>query len=235
MLHCGQSGVPNSNTNFPFELQVSQLLQENLIIISSMRSNLRSVKVGDNLPLMENFYKNMQSVFSMLSALPCAIPPLPSQYRIKDDFIRHLSSATIDEAAASSEHNALTTAGSAVPALSTSTSAGTHASTGGMNGNTTHGEQAGMAFPNHPSSIRTSEAGTSMLAGSVGSSSDRNSKDDATALQIHMAPPTVQTCNLGGSGSQAGVLDGVGGVLGASPANALQALPLGQPAPPPER
>ena len=65
-----------------------------------MRSNLRSVKVGDNLPLMEKFYKNMQSIFSMLSALPCAIPPLPSQYRIKDDFIRHLSSTAIDEAAA---------------------------------------------------------------------------------------------------------------------------------------
>ena len=234
-----QTGGGHSTSNFPFELQVSQLLQENIIIISSMRTNLLSVKVADNLPLMENFYKNMQSIFSMLSALPCAMPPLPSQYRINDAFIRHLSTAAADDAAASSSSASSQVSNFSEGASSSAapTGAGPSASepcTNDQSGTFTHGQQAGMAFPNHPSSIRANEVGASILVGSERAGGVAPSEDDATALQISMAPPTVQTGNLAG-GQQSNVFFGVGGVLGASPANALQALPLGQPAPPPDK
>jgi hypothetical protein len=231
--HTRQIGAANSNGNFPFELQVSQLLQENIIIISSMRTNLLSVKVADNLPLMEKFYKNMQSIFSMLSALPCAMPPLPSQYRINDAFIRYLSTGA-DASQTSAPTQIPSTSAAATAALPSSTGPAAVLSntSGGRTGNFTHGQQAGMAFPNHPSSIRAIEAGESMLAGPASTSGGRMSEDDTTALRIAMAPPTVQTGRLG-DGQRSNILDGVGGVLGASPANALQALPLGQPAPPP--
>jgi len=62
---------------FPHELQVSQLLQENMLIVARMRANIQAVQMGENVALMHKFHANMNAVLSMVASLKVNVPPLP--------------------------------------------------------------------------------------------------------------------------------------------------------------
>lgn len=62
---------------FPHELQVSQLLQENMLIVARMRANLQAAQMGENVALMHKFHVNMNAVLSMVASLKVNVPPLP--------------------------------------------------------------------------------------------------------------------------------------------------------------
>jgi len=164
---------------FPHELQVAQLLQENLLCVDAIKANLLSARLSDNVKLMAAFRDNAAAVLCLLSALPVVLPPLPSSARLNESFLPP------------------------------------QAVSGGGAAGTAHGVDAGVAFAHHPSDLLGSRAAKRARG------DDRFAAGTDTAAPLR--PPQL---NL------AATSRGLSLVPGASPANALQALPLGRPSAP---
>jgi hypothetical protein len=178
----GSSAACAAAPSFPFALPVAQLLQANQLVVERLRHHLLAVQLHRNPPLMAEFEQNTAAVFSMLSSLPCQLPPLPPSCRL--NLPPRPRDSTSTSGSGSSTSSAVTLRLDPPP---------------GAPG-ATHGLQAGVAFPLHPSSA---------LAPPVGA---------------HAPPRPTDATGLGvGSAAEARH------VPVASPAHSLQALPLGQP------
>ena len=172
----GEKVAGQQQATFPFELQVAQLLQDNVVIIECMRANMKTVQFSENQPLMEGFYRNTQTIFSLLTALPCNMPPLPPQCRVDETFLGGIKAQE-----------------------------GASVSTMGA----THGQQAGVVFPHHPTAQPIEAASSEITAA--------------------FRPPSLATSLASGAVlPPSGVGNTGDGLPAASPANAVFALKLSQ-------
>jgi hypothetical protein len=178
---------------------VAQLLQDNVLIIDQMRGNVVSVQLEENQALMEGFYRNTKSVFSLLSALPCVLPPLPPQCRINDAFLSHM--------------HIVGTAAAAAAATAAS----------GVGAGVTYGQQAGIVFPHHPTSLSNTASAAAAAAATATAAAATT-----TATGSVRPPPLSTTLPSGASLPPSGIE----GLPAASPANSVFALTLNHPAGP---
>jgi len=62
------------------------------VLLEKVRANIVALKLEENGPVMENFRENLRSTFSLLSALPVDLPPLPPQFNFSASMLCELPS-----------------------------------------------------------------------------------------------------------------------------------------------
>jgi len=68
--------APNRASSFPHELQVTQLLQENLLIVGKIRTNIMNLMFAENTELMETYRENQETIFTLLGSFSFQLPAL---------------------------------------------------------------------------------------------------------------------------------------------------------------